>query len=310
MRFFVGVTDNEWFAHLARLRPDELNFWRPKGAGFKALLPGAPFLFKLHSPQNYIVGGGFFVRYARVPLSLAWDAFGEKNGAPNLEEFRRLIRKRRGGSDFNPDIGCIILNEPFFFAREEWIPAPESWASNIVTGKGFDTEEAEGHRLWMQVQERLEMLGALPGPGGMATGVGEDDEPRLGREYLTRGRLGQGAFRVLVTSAYQRRCALTGERTLPVLQAAHIQPFTEKGPNRTSNGLLLRSDLHILFDRGYLTVTPEYRVEVSSRIREEFENGRDYYRLRGEPLLVLPEEAEDLPGREFLQYHNREVYVG
>lgn len=310
MRFFVGVTDNEWYQHLARLRPDELNFWRPKGAGFKALLPGAPFLFKLHSPQNYIVGGGFFVRYARVPLSLAWDAFGEKNGAATLEEFRRLIRKRRGGTEFNPDIGCIILNAPFFLPREQWIPAPESWASNIVTGKGYDTEEAEGQRLWMQVQERLEILGAFAPVNGAAAAVGEGDAPRLGREYLTRGRLGQGAFRVLVTSAYQRRCALTGERTLPVLQAAHIQPFSRQGPNRTSNGLLLRSDLHILFDAGYLTVTPEYRVEVSRRIREEFENGRDYYRLRGERLAVFPEEPDDLPGKEFLEYHNREVYVG
>ena len=57
MRFFVGVTDNAWYRHLAALRPDEVNFWRPSGRGFSAIEVGEPFLFKLHSPKNYIVGG-------------------------------------------------------------------------------------------------------------------------------------------------------------------------------------------------------------------------------------------------------------
>lgn len=75
---------------------------------------------------------------------------------------------------------------------------------------------------------------------------------RYGAEYLMRARLGQGAFRVMVSDAYQRRCAVTGERTLPFLEAAHIRPYTEEGPRVISNGLLLRSDLHTLFDRGYM----------------------------------------------------------
>jgi putative restriction endonuclease len=88
-----------------------------------------------------------------------------------------------------------------------------------------------------------------------------------------RPRLGQGTFRVLVTDAYDRRCALTNEKVLPVLEAAHIRSYAEDGPHRVDNGILLRSDLHILFDRGYLTVTPSLRVEVSRRIHDEF-NGR------------------------------------
>jgi putative restriction endonuclease len=103
----------------------------------------------------------------------------------------------------------------------------------------------------------------------------EEEEARYGEEFVMRAQLAQGAFRVLVTEAYTRRYAVTGERTLPVLQAAHIKPFAKSGPHRVDNGLLLRSGLHTLFDRGYVTVTPEHRVEVSRRIREEFENGRD-----------------------------------
>ena len=78
MQFFIAVTDNSWFDFLSKLQPDEVNFWRPSGQSFKSIEPGAPFLFKLHSPLNYIVGGGYFVRSEALPLSLAWNAFREK----------------------------------------------------------------------------------------------------------------------------------------------------------------------------------------------------------------------------------------
>ena len=101
--------------------------------------------------------------------------------------------------------------------------------------------------------------------------------PRSSTLALGRGRSGS-----LVTDLYERRCAVTGERTLPVLHAAHIKPFGANGPHDPRNGLLLRSDLHTLFDRGYVTVTPQLRFEVSGRIRGE------RYRLsrsRGKPRL-------------------------
>jgi putative restriction endonuclease len=113
-----------------------------------------------------------------------------------------------------------------------------------------------------------------------------------------------GAFRVEVIDAYSRRCAITGEKTLPALEAGHIRPYAKEGPHEIRNGLLLRSDLHNLFDQGYLTVTVDYRVEVSRRIREEFENGRHYYELQGQRLAVVPERESDRPAPEFLGWHN------
>jgi putative restriction endonuclease len=99
---------------------------------------------------------------------------------------------------------------------------------------------------------------------------------------------------VIVTDAYERRCAITGERTLPVLEAAHIKPYGSGGPHELENGLLLRSDLHTLFDQGYVTVdADQLKVVVSSRIREEFENGRDYYHLHGRAIR-LPRESVPL----------------
>ncbi len=75
------------------------------------------------------------------------------------------------------------------------------------------------------------------------------------------------------------------------LDTAHIKPFSSGGPHEPENGLLLRSDLHTLFDQGYLTVDAnQLKVVVSSRIREEFENGRDYYHLHGRAIR-MPRES-------------------
>ena len=95
-----------------------------------------------------------------------------------------------------------------------------------------------------------------------------------------------------------------------MLEASHIKPFAESGPNRVNNGLLLRSDMHKLFDAGYLTVTSEYQIEVSQRIREEFENGRNYYPYHGKKLVVLPDSDFEHPGKEYLEWHNNWVYRG
>jgi len=311
MKLWVGVTDDGWFEYLSARKPDEVNFWQPSaGREFRSLVPGEPFLFKLHSPKNFIVGGGFFVRYSALPCSLAWEAFGEKNGVTDQSAFLARIRKYRAragdttGPEPDPVIGCNVLAQPFFFPERTWIPVPRDWSPNIVQGKTYDSTLGPGLSLWSAVEANL-----------AATGIWRDDEmheeePREAPEYLIKGRLGQGAFRVLVTDAYQRRCAVTGERTLPVLEAAHIKPYATSGPNLTQNGLLLRSDLHKLFDLGYLTVTPELRIEVSRRIKEEYENGHEYYAHHGQRLAITPTRVDEQPSRQFLEWHNRNVFAG
>jgi putative restriction endonuclease len=307
MKIWVGVTDEDWFTRLGLLKPDEVNFWQPSGSRtFRAIQSGEPFLFKLHSPKNFIVGGGYFVRYSALPASLAWDAFGEKNGVGSADELRTRIRRyRREDNAIDPVIGCNVLAEPFFFSQADWIPVPKSWAPNIVQGKTYDTETPEGRALWEAVRVVLADHHRVEEPSLTEDGANQN---RYGAEYLTRGRLGQGAFRVLVTDAYQRRCAVTGEKTLPVLEAAHIKPYAFNGPHRVSNGILLRSDLHKLFDLGYVTVTPNLRLEVSPRLKAEWENGKEYYAHHGAPLRFHPADAANRPNSEFLMWHNEKRF--
>jgi putative restriction endonuclease len=132
---------------------------------------------------------------------------------------------------------------------------------------------------------------------------------RYGEEYTVKPRLGQGGFRVEVIEAYHRKCAMTGEKALPVLQASHIKPYAKSGPHDIKNGLLLRADLHILFDQGYLTVTKDHHIEASKEMKEDFDNGEDYLKLHGQNLITLPDNTFDRPSPEFLEWHNENIYL-
>lgn len=298
MRFYVAVTNNDWFHHLAALQPDEVNFWRPRSQqDFRTIPIGAPFLFKLHHPFNFIAGGGFFLKHTFLPIQLMWQAFGEKNGVPDFPTLRARILEHRAPDEMSRQIGCTLLSEPFFFPEEAWIPSPPDWARSIMVGKTYNTEEAEGAALWTQVTARLAGAAADERLDALQEGA------RYGAPQTILPRLGQGGFQILVTDAYTRRCAITGERTLPALEAHHIRPFSEEGPHRTDNGLLLRSDWHRLFDEGYATLTNDHRVLVSRKIRDEFENGREYYAFDRQALTILPDQERDRPSKEFLEWH-------
>ena len=309
MIMYVGVTDENWYRQLSEQRPDEVNFWSPSGRPFRALQEGELFLFKLHAPRNYIVGGGYFVRFSSLPPFLAWQAFGEKNGTKSYSEFCQRLEKYRGRNSIDSayQVGCSILTEPFWFSENDWIPVPE-WSNAIVSGKRFFTDTQVGAKLYQDVMDRLpRSRSAYASEPGILEETSE--APRYAA-YTTKHRLGQGAFRILVTDAYQRRCSITGEKTLPVLEAAHIKPYGQDGPHSVRNGILLKSDFHTLFDDGYLTITTDYKVEVSQKLHNDYGNGRDYYRYHGQPLLILPGQDNQLPSKEYLEWHNEHIYLG
>lgn len=308
MYVYVYPTDRDWFDFL-RSRPelDEVNFWRPGGAqAFRQLSAGDLLLFRLRSPINKIAGGGVYVHFSIYPVGLAWQAFGIKNGAPDERTFdERIARYKELPLDAltqDARIGCIILQAPFFLPEDLWIETPGAYAKNNPQGMRFDAATGAGKELFDAVTRAMQLL---PQTRRVA-------EPLTAREMfgdpaLVRRRLGQGAFRVLITDNFERRCAVTGEKTLPVLQAAHILPVTKGGQHRPDNGLLLRSDLHTLFDLGYVTVTPDFKLAVSRELKNEWSNGRVYYEMHNQAIRLPPRTA-DQPSREFLEWHRDTLF--
>ena len=260
--------------------------------------------------MNFIVGGGFFTRFLHLPINLAWEAFGEANGVSSLQEMRSRIANYRGidlAPGDNPNVGCILLAEPFFWPKELWIESPKEFSRHTQQGKGFEADVGIGKEIWQSVSERLMTYSSATLDSSIAT-IAAINSGGHGKPQIVLPRLGQGSFRALLTEVYGRRCAVTGERTLPVLDAAHIKPYKLFPRHELSNGLLLRSDLHRLFDDGYMTVDPvSRRIVVSRRIREEFENGKDYYRLEG-TVLREPIESVHRPLVDNLEYHASYIF--
>lgn len=313
MNLYLGVTDLTWFRNLKKINPEDINFWQPGGnTNFRILNPGDPFLFKLKAPYNAIAGVGFYAHNSLIPINIAWDTFGNRNGVNSFQELYNIISSKRTSENSllkNPNIGCIVLTNPIFFESCDFIEVPKSWTTSIVQGKSYALNSQEGRELWDQVQKRIFRYNGLETEYNENQLVAESNASNLYKEnVLGKVRIGQGVFRIMVMDAYKRRCAITGERVLPALETAHIKPYAKSGPHKISNGLLLRSDVHKLFDSGYITIDKDLRVIVSNRIREEYENGRDYYKYQGSSLITIPNRDIDRPSIEYIEWHNNQRF--
>jgi putative restriction endonuclease len=239
---------------------------------------------------------------------LAWETFGDGNGVGSLAELRERIGAIRGRIRFtgppHAEIGCVLITQAVFFDEVDWVRQPTDWRARTVQDKGYDLTVGEGARIWNECLERARAR-TPPIPVGA---VLEPTSPRFGEPTVIRPRLGQGIFRIAVTEAYDRTCAVTKEHSLPALEAAHIRAYAEEGPHEVRNGLLLRADFHRLFDQGYVTVTEENRLVVSSRLKEEFDNGHSYYPFHGRELRI-PADPILRPHPEFLAWHRETVYT-
>src|SRR5580704_9547817 len=311
---YVANTDNAWFDLLAE-EPDltEVNFWWPGEQPFRVLQQGEILAFRLKSPRNKIGGFGIFSNYSRLPIQMAWETFGRSNGVSSLEGLRKAIAQFRTNVSVGPStqIGSTVLVQPVFFPAHLWFDVPESWARNIVRGKQYSTNHHEGLELWKKLLNTAAASNIAKSPG-----LPEKDQApfivpnqiRFGTPTLITPRLGQGAFRVAVTEAYGRQCAVTDGKVLPALDAAHIKPYAEGGEHVRSNGILLRKDIHSVFDAGYVTIKDDFKFSVSKKVKEVFNNGEEYLRLHG-ALVRRPERKSDWPDTEYLKWHNKERYL-
>jgi len=98
-------------------------------------------------------------------------------------------------------------------------------------------------------------------------------------------------------------------RTLPILDAAHIRSYAEGGEHDIANGLLLRTDIHRLFDLGYVTVTERRQFAVSERLKADFDNGVHYYAMQGQ-AIAEPRLGFAPPSSEALRWHRENCYLG
>lgn len=308
------VTNVEWFDRLSReaagplpVRLDEACFWHPDALRpvVKAD-PGEIAFLKLKSPRNAIGGYGFFASFFVAPdANWAWRTFGVRAGADSRVELARLLGRTE--SEMRRPLGCTLLRDITFWPDHRWLP----WGRD----QGFIAQgNVRGGRERNPENARV-LLGAVAADGaatppdlaGPFRLVETDERRRAASERVVRE--GQGVFRARLLEAYAGQCAITGEHTELVLDAAHIQPYLGPASNHVQNGLLLTSEFHTLFDNGLVAIEPptalrsDHRVRVSKAIRERWNNGHRYNEFDGKPLRFVPPSASARPSAEALEWH-------
>lgn len=317
MRAYVFPTDTAWARYLRGLQErdpsqTEANFWVPSGTGFKALSPGDRFLFRSKASEGgKVIGGGLFADFLRLRVSEAWRFYGEANGTHSFDSLLLNITSYRAKNgalpEPDPEIGCILLTDVAFTPPGAELPLPSGFPMGATRGRGYTPE----HPDWSVIEETFANLlwragvpTLRPGSDAMAYLGGPTRELVEGARWVRRG---QRWFASKVATAYDRRCAITGSHIAPTLQAAHIRPVAKEGLHDVQNGLLLRSDVHILFDAGYLGVDGGHRLQVSRRLREDYGNGAEFYERAGS-VIALPRRPDERPSAEAVTWHMDSVF--
>lgn len=138
------------------------------------------------------------------------------------------------------------------------------------------------------------------------------DLPKAGkeRESIVKVRVNQSFFRKAVLAAYNYQCCITGLEIPELLNASHIIPWSKDKANRVNpwNGLCLNAIHDRAFDRGLLTIMPEFTVKVSESVKQvKISNATQDFLLRYDGLEIN-KPARFLPDIKFLRYHDRNVF--
>lgn len=317
MKAYVFPTDTAWARHLRDLQrrdpsQTEVNFWIPSGSSFRALSPGDRFLFRSKADAGgQIIGGGLFADFLKLRVSEAWRFYREANGTASRASLLASIQRYRSRKGTNPEpdpeIGCILLTEVVFAPPGSELPLPPGFPMMATRGRGYEP----GDQAWSNIEDAFATLMLQ----AQIPSLRPDSDALLYLPGSPRGRVegaywvrrGQRWFASKMMTTYGRQCAISGSHISPTLQAAHIRPVAREGRHDVTNGLLLRSDVHTLFDAGYLGVDEHHRLQVSRQLKLEYGNGREFYERAGS-VISLPSREDERPSTEAVTWHMDVVF--
>jgi HNH endonuclease len=144
-------------------------------------------------------------------------------------------------------------------------------------------------------------------------GLNEDELPKEGleRERMVRVRVNQRFFRATILTSYESQCCITGLARPELLAASHIAPWAKNPNNRMNprNGLCLNLLHHKAFDEGLITITPEFRVCISSTLTTSNTGDANniFFEQYNNQLARLPRRF--LPDAMLLEWHNDTIFV-
>ncbi len=303
MRSCIYNTDADWLTVLKRNQFKEgVNFWRKDQRNFK-IAPGSAFYFKINGTK-LIAGRARYIQQASLSIEDAWKRFGVRNGAISEEELRSRAAKILGIKQ-DAKLNCLILGEIELLNEQDYIELLDKEFPAPVMGAKYFSEQSIAR---IENEFSLRLPNQPASTGDLVATFAKIENERLfnpdaistARETALRAiaiRRGQPEFRQKILSAYSGTCAVSGETTLGVLEAAHIVPYRGSDTNTIQNGLLLRADWHTLFDLGYWWIDDKFQIVVAEVLK-----GSYYYAQNGK-LLHLPQKLDDHPSPDALKIH-------
>lgn len=288
--FAISPTDVEWFKFLrTEGLNSEINFWTPTPWNVSRLASGDKLYFMLKSPIRKIGGYGQFVEYKNMSINDAWNKYGFKNGCTSKQELIDRLDKYKASNSSDErsvtdsEIGCIVLTNAVYYDDDKFLDLDNydiDFSRFIVKIKYYN----ENDPLEIATESMVKEFELLP-----------TSLEKLKKSRLVTERKGQGNFRAIITTAYSNKCCITNETTPELLEAAHIQPYFDENSNHVKNGLLLRVDLHKLYDNGLLYIDESFKIHISPEVKSEY-----YQKLNG-TTIRLPENSNLHPSKEALK---------
>ena len=279
----IALTDVSWFEFLREKDFKLINFWTPTGWEPKKINPGDMFYLFLKKPYRKVGGYARYVYSLQLTVRDAWNKFAQANGASDINMMLEQLSAIRGTRiDENTIIGCILLQDPVF------LPDNEFFDSQII---GVEIKQAMQKFKYIR---GAEIIGSEYTTDEIRDYVLNEETTVEYTLTEQKRRIGQSAFREKLLELYGK-CAVTREDYPLVLEAAHIDPYIGESSNHPQNGLILRSDVHKLFDANLLVIDTNYRVRLSNILSET-----SYERFENK-LIELPENRKYYPSLAALE---------
>ncbi len=205
-----------------------------------------------------------------------------------------------GGSIVDVDGGrpTTRYNKAFFNPREFIYPIIDAEALSR------HLKESVGHAIRLigerESQRTINIIGEAMVPDANSGEFSPKDleDGRLKLAQLITVRRGQTKFRAMVLDAYKYTCAVTGCKVEALLEAAHILPYKGNSTNHVQNGILLRADIHLLFDLGLVAIEPNSKKVMVSQMLY----GSEYWVYQNS-VISLPMDTRQHPSKEALEIH-------
>lgn len=280
MRTWIGPVLTSWIYTISRDYPDHLDFAR------------ADRLWDTRVNPSVTIGDDIFFWRSRDTLA-GWaratsDSFAISANSPRARWHD--VDSGRYRYRFHLDMVSAEVK-----SKIRWTAMAAGAGTNKPAGNGrIEIETPQGQRFLRSL-----FVGSgditFPSISGRTFSFGDDLRHHAEREIVVRR--GQQRFRESLLKAYDQRCAVSGSGVEPVLEAAHIDRYFGDHSNHISNGLLLRSDIHALFDLRLIAVDSNYTVRVSPDLQSS-----EYDRFDGASLRI-PIATADTPSRQALSRH-------